>query len=78
MPDSYGGGGYGYMWWVNNDSKLNEANVPADTFSAQGNWSQLILLIPSKNLVIVHRGYKKDINAEKLLRLLQLLMEAKA
>lgn len=77
VPDSYGGGSYGYMWWVNDGGAFASGGIPTDGFSAQGNWSQIILVIPSKNLVIVHRAYNRKINGNNLLEIFKLILDAK-
>ncbi len=77
VPESYGGGSYGYMWWVHDGGTLSTIGLSKKAYSAQGNWSQLILIDPEKRLVIVHRGYKKNIEPQKLLTLLQKIIAAK-
>lgn len=44
--------GYGAGWWLFN----NYEGIPADTFAAQGNRGQFIVVVPSKDVVIVRRG----------------------
>ncbi len=46
--------GYGAQWWLYNK---HYPGLPNDTFAARGNRGQVIMVIPSKNLVIVRRGY---------------------
>ncbi|MEP5938680.1 MAG: serine hydrolase [Erythrobacter sp.] len=44
--------GYGAGWWLMNNSE----GVPSDTFAAFGNRGQYIVVVPSRNVVIVRRG----------------------
>ena len=46
------GWGYGAGWWLLNQSD----GVPSDTFFAAGNRGQYIVVVPSRNVVIVRRG----------------------
>ena len=51
-PQPAGGFGYGATFWL-----LNKVpGVPADTFAAIGNRGQYVVIIPSRNIVIVRRG----------------------
>lgn len=77
VPESDGGGGYGYMWWVNDAGRFTDyGNIPTDAFSAQGNQSQIILVIPSKNVVIVHRGLF-TMESSRVLMILKMILNAK-
>ncbi len=52
--------GYGAQWWLYNE---RFPELPNDTIAARGNRGQFLMLIPSRNLVIVRRGY--DMAGEK-------------
>jgi CubicO group peptidase (beta-lactamase class C family) len=52
-PQPEGPFGYGAGFWLMNRSE----DVPADAFAAFGNRGQYLVMIPSRNLVIVRRGY---------------------
>ncbi|MEP3227374.1 MAG: serine hydrolase [Parasphingorhabdus sp.] len=45
--------GYGASFWLMNKSD----GIPKDTFAAFGNRGQFLVIIPSRDLVIVRRGY---------------------
>lgn len=51
-PQPEGEFGYGATFWLMNRSP----GVPADTFAAFGNRGQYVVIVPSRNLVIVRRG----------------------
>ena len=44
--------GYGAGWWLLNASK----GVPPDTYAAMGNRGQFVVVVPSRDVVIVRRG----------------------
>ncbi len=46
--------GYGAQFWLLN---ARFPNVPNDAYTAAGHRGQYMVIIPSKNLVIVRRGY---------------------
>lgn len=50
-------GGYGYMWWLERDGgrHLPGISVPQGSYSARGARGHYILVIPSMELVVVHR-----------------------
>jgi len=77
VSNEYGGGSYGFMWWVNNNGFLVDfAGVATDAFSAQGNLSQIILIIPSKKLVIVHRA-SKNLDPSRMLMVIKMILNSK-
>lgn len=45
--------GYGAQWWLYDEFP----GLPADTYAALGNRGQILMIIPSKNLLLVRRGY---------------------
>jgi len=60
---------YGYLWWLNDDGRrmtrsgeviddgsFSWPDAPADTFSAEGTASQLLIVVPSEDLVVVRLG----------------------
>jgi CubicO group peptidase (beta-lactamase class C family) len=51
-PQPAGAQGYGATFWLMNNSE----GVPADTISANGNRGQYVIIVPSRNIVIVRRG----------------------
>jgi CubicO group peptidase (beta-lactamase class C family) len=49
-------GGYEYLWWVEyGGAHFPGAKVPPGTFSARGAGGQFLVVIPARNLVVVHR-----------------------
>lgn len=58
-------GEYGALWWVNAGRNGHEEGrtfqrVPGDCFSCQGYEGQFVLVVPSKQLVIVRLGLEKE------------------
>jgi CubicO group peptidase (beta-lactamase class C family) len=52
---------YGVLWWTNKSGTM--PNVPKDTFFAWGLGEELIVVIPSLDLVIVRNGGQATANA---------------
>ena len=49
---------YGYQWWLNRgDGQLRWPDLPEDSFAAQGNRQQWVMIIPSRDVVIVRLGW---------------------
>jgi CubicO group peptidase (beta-lactamase class C family) len=50
--------GYGYLWWVNGQGPKGRSwpNMPDDAYAALGLGSQIVLVVPSRNLVMVRLG----------------------
>ena len=55
-PQPDGAFGYGAGFWLLNKS----AGIPSDAFGAFGNRGQYVVVIPSRQLVIVRQGYDDD------------------
>ena len=55
-PQPGGALGYGAGWWLMNNSE----GIPADTIAAQGNRGQYVVVVPSRDVVIVRRGEDPD------------------
>ena len=49
---------YGYQWWLNRgNSALRWPDLPEDSYAANGNRQQSLMIIPSEELVIVRLGW---------------------
>ena len=79
----YGSDGYGYMWWVAQDGNkfphLPEVDIPEGSYSARGAGGHYILVIPDKDLVIVHRVNTYEDNSvasNEFGRLVKMIFEA--
>ena len=51
-PQPNGEQGYGATFWLFDKSE----GIPADAISANGNRGQYVIIVPSRNIVIVRRG----------------------
>jgi CubicO group peptidase (beta-lactamase class C family) len=45
--------GYGAQWWLFGEAQ----GLPEDAYAAQGNRGQYVMVIPSRRVVIVRRGF---------------------
>ena len=50
--DTGGGGGYGYLWWVNGFPGVSVAN-----YSARGALGKYIIVVPERDLVVVYQNH---------------------
>ena len=58
-------GGYEYLWWVEVDGvHFSGIAVPPGTYSARGAGGHMLVVIPAKRLVIVHRFDNEPSNHE--------------
>jgi len=49
---------YGFQWWLNRgDANLRWPDLPEDTFMANGNRQQMVVVVPSADVVIVRLGW---------------------
>ncbi|MEX2381294.1 MAG: serine hydrolase [Opitutales bacterium] len=50
-------GGYGYLWWVSVDGRhfSGAGDVPAGTYTGRGSRGHVLAIMPSHDLVVVHR-----------------------
>ncbi len=46
--------GYGAQWWLFNE---RFPDIPNDSYAAMGNRGQFLMIVPSRNIIIVRRGY---------------------
>jgi CubicO group peptidase (beta-lactamase class C family) len=70
----------GREWWLN--QPVAEAlqpvpwpDVPQDAYAAEGHWNQLVLVVPSKDLVVVRTGDDRDERALDYNRFFKLAIE---
>jgi len=75
------GPGYGYLWWIGsiNGGAAPSVKLPDGTFAAFGNGGQYAFVIPTLDLVIVHRALRFQDggpNFRELGRLLWLVLDA--
>jgi len=71
-PQPDGAFGYGAGFWLLDKSK----GIPADAFGAFGNRGQYVVVIPSRDLVIVRQGYDDDKNRLDIAKLVEAVVAA--
>ncbi len=76
-------GGYGYMWWVEQQGRhFPEVTLPPGSFSARGAGGHYLVVIPSLELVVVHRvntdARNTKVEAAEFGKLLSFILNARA
>ena len=68
-PAKGSGGNYGSFFWLNRGRK-NQPSAPEDTYLCEGHDGQYIIIIPSKQLIVVRTGFSKpgDFKTNAMLR----------
>jgi len=74
-------GGYGYLWWVAvGGTHLPGVDLPDGAYSARGAHGHYILVVPTLDLVIVHRVGSdiagRDVTADQFGKLVKLMLDA--
>jgi CubicO group peptidase (beta-lactamase class C family) len=74
--------GYGYMWWVTADGKsLPRVTLPDRSFWAWGTRGHYLVVVPSLDLVVVHRVNSdipgREVTHKEFGRLLRLILDAR-
>jgi CubicO group peptidase (beta-lactamase class C family) len=77
------GGAYGFMWWVVRDGiHFPGAIMPNGAYSARGVGGHVVLIVPSRGLVLVHRVDTdikgRMVDDDKVGRLFEIILGAKA
>ena len=58
VNSSANGPAYGYQFWLNNGGEeLRWPDLPADAYAMTGNRQQVVMIVPSRNTVIVRLGW---------------------
>jgi CubicO group peptidase (beta-lactamase class C family) len=75
-------GGYGYLWWVSVDGRhFPGVTVDEGSYSARGMYGQFLVIIPRRDLVVVHRVNRditgREVGYTQFGRLLRMILEAK-
>jgi len=77
-------GGYEDLWWTETQGKhFPGVDLGGGSFSARGIGGHFVVVVPARNLVIVHRVDNGDdqrevVNVEQFARLLKLVLDAQA
>jgi len=77
------GWGYGYLWWTRAPGAMGDKYPEANRYAmyyGTGTGGQLVLVIPSEELVIVHRGdtdHDRTIAGRDVWRVVELMLEAR-
>jgi len=48
---------YGYQFWLNSGAQPRWPSLPADTYAALGNRQQVMMMLPTENLLILRLGW---------------------
>lgn len=79
--DAGNSGGYGYLWWIaTNGRHLPNVTLEDGTYSARGAGGHYILVIPTNDMVIVHRvntDGRNSVSSGEFGRLVQMILNAK-
>ncbi|HEU5199327.1 MAG TPA: serine hydrolase [Ktedonobacterales bacterium] len=82
LTHSQTGAGFGYLWWTCiNGNLFHGLPLPEGSYASYGMGGQFLLVIPARDLVVVHMGnpddpaYRQPTTAQ-LCRLMELILEA--
>jgi CubicO group peptidase (beta-lactamase class C family) len=59
-PEARSGIAYGYMWWVSQNGRQYHAEVGPGSFSARGNGGQILVVAPSRGIVVAHLNDQEE------------------
>jgi hypothetical protein len=83
ITDFGNGTGYGYMWWIYETGSLGTAYSylnQHDFYMARGTGGQALYVIPSADLVIVHRGdtdHSREVSGSDVWRIADMILGAR-
>ena len=73
-------GGYGYLWWTAESASKTapEIRFPHGSFWAEGHWGQFAVVIPSRDMVVVHMQADAShaVSKSQMAKLLHLVIAA--